>query len=788
MRAQVLVDMGSNRREELGLTRADGQPGAPPLRQWQCSGSCGGHKNRGWRTSCQICGRAAPPWALAALARRGTQEPAFRSAPPPGGMWGRGPPGSDMDQDSGKVIKEAVEQAKKELQQEPRQALLGDPLLGLSEVQQRAITLKMGGAQAEEVEKPADLRSKTLQDLLQRVKKREKQVVNTTERVREAREAADAAAKALRDEEALLARHQASLKELKQIVKDKEIAEAVPVLGQTAATLGLAGVDQALAVIHQLSETLSQFEAMPGLATFAGQLRTSVTEQRQGIAQQQQQAQVAEAAREEAEAKLAADRGAAAAAAPAAGAEPGGGEAMAVDGGGLDVDLDDPDLASKLKEAGLGEFDLSQEADREKVKRAQDLLVARLAAGAASVAHGTQCGRVGGGGGAPTAPHVVLLQEHRLKEPRLVDSARKWASQGGLNSVFGHAESTGGKANQSSSGVAVLSSLPLLDGFGALQEALPRSRFQVGVVSTGLGVPVYFISLYLTTKVGLTEPNLTHLERLLGGIAGLQGPWVVGGDWNLEPAEVQEWARLAQGVAVAPDIPSCEGRVLDFFVVSRVLGNFVRSVDVVDGTAIRTHVPVMLRLHGLHAEAKVTRAVLPTAYPIVLPPPTRPAPPEVGDSAWPWEAGGFPSDLHAATLARFQRAEAYLSCLHGSGSRKEGRCHGLREQRAPFVTEWQSQLKARTSAEYRCWAGLLAACQRACSLQAIMRSRRWSRYSALNRQLKVINSFVIEDGWWPQSGALANMSVEKMLKVFGSDSASASSYLLRVMDDHVLSL
>eukprot|EP00959_Pyramimonas_sp_CCMP1952_P471746 9498918-Pyramimonas_sp.AAC.1 len=236
----------------------------------------------------------------------------------------------------------------------------------------------MGGAQAEEVEKPADLRSKTLQDLLQRVKKREKQVVNTTERVREAREAADAAAKALRDEEALLARHQASLKELKQIVKDKEIAEAVPVLGQTAATLGLAGVDQALAVIHQLSETLSQFEAMPGLATFAGQLRTSVTEQRQGIAQQQQQAQVAEAAREEAEAKLAADRGAAAAAAPAAGAEPGGGEAMAVDGGGLDVDLDDPDLASKLKEAGLGEFDLSQEADREKPGHRERELAAGL--------------------------------------------------------------------------------------------------------------------------------------------------------------------------------------------------------------------------------------------------------------------------------------------------------------------------------------------------------------------------------------------------------------------------
>ncbi|CAK0820952.1 unnamed protein product, partial [Prorocentrum cordatum] len=378
----------------------------------------------------------------------------------------------------------------------------------------------------------------------------------------------------------------------------------------------------------------------------------------------------------------------------------------------------------------------------------------------ASAAPGIQCRSAGGGGGAPSAPRVVLLREHRLedeKEPRLVDSARRWASKGGLNSVFGQAESRGGEANESSSGVAVLSPLPLLDGFAALQDALPRGRCQVGVVNTGLGVPLHCISIYLTTKVGLAEPNLSHLERLL----------------------VQEWARLVHGVVVAPDSPTFGEKVLDFFVVSRVLGNFVRNVDVVEVTAIRAHAPVRLRLHGLHAEAKVRRAVLPVAYPIVLPPPTRAAPQEVGDGAWPWEAGGLPGDLHVATQAWFKRAEEYLSCLHGCGGRREGRCLGLREQRVPFATEWQSQLKARTSAEYRCLAGLLAASQRAASLQAVMRSKGWLRYSALNQQLQVITAFAVEGGWWPQSGVLANMSVDKLLKVLGSDSASASPYLLQ---------
>ena len=49
---------------------------------------------------------------------------------------------------------------------------------------------------------------------------------------------------------------------------------------------------------------------------------------------------------------------------------------MAVDDGSFDVDLDDPELAGKLKDVGLGEFDLSREADRQKVKRTQAVLFA----------------------------------------------------------------------------------------------------------------------------------------------------------------------------------------------------------------------------------------------------------------------------------------------------------------------------------------------------------------------------------------------------------------------------
>ena len=68
----------------------------------------------------------------------------------------------------------------------------------------------------------------------------------------------------------------------------------------------------------------------------------------------------------------------------------------------------------------------------------------------------------------------------------------------------------------------------------------------------------------------------------------------------------------------------------------------------------------------------------------------------------------------------------------------------------PFAIEWQSQLKARTTLEYRHWAGLLAACRRAKALMVVMISRGWPRYSALSRQLEVIGRFDFEDSWWPK--------------------------------------
>eukprot|EP00959_Pyramimonas_sp_CCMP1952_P247680 5177739-Pyramimonas_sp.AAC.1 len=60
----------------------------------------------------------------------------------------------------------------------------------------------------------------------------------------------------------------------------------------------------------------------------------------------------------------------------------------------------------------------------------------------------------------------------------------------------------------------------------------------------------------------------------------------------------------------------------------------------------------------------VTAADGPEGFPLQLPPPVRPAPREVDDSEWHWEAGTEPVDIQAAAEHWFMHAEDYLCQLH----------------------------------------------------------------------------------------------------------------------------
>eukprot|EP00973_Karenia_brevis_P068763 9559962-Karenia_brevis.AAC.1 len=59
----------------------------------------------------------------------------------------------------------------------------------------------------------------------------------------------------------------------------------------------------------------------------------------------------------------------------------------------------------------------------------------------------------------------------------------------------------------------------------------------VGAVCKG---GIYLVSIYLWTKEGLSKRNLDLLQAVAQVISQLRAPWVLAGDWNIEPAALEK--------------------------------------------------------------------------------------------------------------------------------------------------------------------------------------------------------------------------------------------------------
>jgi len=69
------------------------------------------------------------------------------------------------------------------------------------------------------------------------------------------------------------------------------------------------------------------------------------------------------------------------------------------------------------------------------------------------------------------------------------------------------------------------------------------------------------------------------------------GPWVIGGDWQISPQELDDsgfTARVGDTV-VAPTVPTCGKRTLDYFVVSASLSHIVVGAQLVANSGSKPH-------------------------------------------------------------------------------------------------------------------------------------------------------------------------------------------------------
>eukprot|EP00972_Heterocapsa_arctica_P000745 105282-Heterocapsa_arctica.AAC.1 len=84
------------------------------------------------------------------------------------------------------------------------------------------------------------------------------------------------------------------------------------------------------------------------------------------------------------------------------------------------------------------------------------------------------------------------------------------------------------------------------------------------------------MSVYMKDGIGLTGINLDIMQTIGRFTMLLNTPWVLAGDWNMEPDMIRAagWLHQLGGEVIAPTEQTCSkglGNALDYFIVARAL-------------------------------------------------------------------------------------------------------------------------------------------------------------------------------------------------------------------------
>ena len=153
-----------------------------------------------------------------------------------------------------------------------------------------------------------------------------------------------------------------------------------------------------------------------------------------------------------------------------------------------------------------------------------------------------------------------------------------------------------------------------------------QHRLQVTWVAGVCKGGIYMLNVYVKDSEGLSPTNMYILEQAAICLKALKGPWIAGGDWNLEPQalEAAGWLKVVGGVVHAPSQPTCHGHVYDFCVVHKAVSPAVAGVQRLEDGGLYPHFPTRLLVEGDALRYMIRRLNKPVKVPGHLPvgPPT----------------------------------------------------------------------------------------------------------------------------------------------------------------------
>ena len=69
----------------------------------------------------------------------------------------------------------------------------------------------------------------------------------------------------------------------------------------------------------------------------------------------------------------------------------------------------------------------------------------------------------------------------------------------------------------------------------------------------------------------MSDRNKELMEEVTRVTKLLKGPWILGGDFNVNPDLLREWAVNNRASIHCPEAPSCHVNMYDYFIVHRSL-------------------------------------------------------------------------------------------------------------------------------------------------------------------------------------------------------------------------
>ena len=132
-----------------------------------------------------------------------------------------------------------------------------------------------------------------------------------------------------------------------------------------------------------------------------------------------------------------------------------------------------------------------------------------------------------------------------------------------------------------------------------MREAF-RHRIAVAWVDAVVRGGVHCISLYLKDSEGLSATNEAILEELFAVIKQLTGPWIIGGDFNMDPQTLvgSKWVDMVGGTIFASALPTCHSSTYDYFIVHKGIAGAVAGVQRIEDSATHPHRFTTLLIRG----------------------------------------------------------------------------------------------------------------------------------------------------------------------------------------------